>query len=70
LTKKRNALKIEFADNHLRRPFHGSISITELLTTIFVLVDDWYQAYGCKLLNGKVGKKPVFKKVGICRAVT
>ena len=38
-----------------------SISITELLTTIFVLVDDWYQVHGYKLLNGKVGKKPVFK---------
>ena len=38
-----------------------SISITELLTIIFVLVDDWYQIYGSKLLNGKVGKKPVFK---------
>jgi len=38
-----------------------SISITELLTIIFVLVDDWYQVHGCKLLNGKVGKKPVFK---------
>ncbi len=24
-------------------------------------MDDWYQACGCKLLNGKVGKKPVFK---------
>jgi hypothetical protein len=38
-----------------------SISITELLTIIFVLVDDWYQVHGRKLLNGKVGKKPVFK---------
>ena len=38
-----------------------SISITELLTIIFVLVDDWYQVHGSKLLNGKVGKKPVFK---------
>jgi hypothetical protein len=38
-----------------------SITITDLLTIIFVLVDDWYQAHGCKLLNGKVGKKPVFK---------
>jgi hypothetical protein len=38
-----------------------SISITELLTIIFVLVDDWYQVQGYKLLNGKVGKKPVFK---------
>jgi hypothetical protein len=39
----------------------ASISITELLTIIFVMVDDWYQIYGSKLLNGKVGKKPVFK---------
>lgn len=38
-----------------------SISITDLLTIIFVLVDDWYQGYGNKFLNGKVGKKPVFK---------
>jgi len=38
-----------------------SISITELLTIIFVLVDDWYQVHGYKLLNGKVGRKPVFK---------
>ena len=39
----------------------ASISITELLTIIFVLVDDWYQIYGCKLLAGKVGRKPIFK---------
>ena len=38
-----------------------SIPITDLLTIIFVLVDDWYQAYGYRLLNGKVGKKPIFK---------
>lgn len=38
-----------------------SISITELLTIIFVVVDDWYQVHGYKLLNGKVGRKPVFK---------
>jgi len=38
-----------------------SISITDLLTIIFVLVDDWYQGYGHKVLSGKVGKKPVFK---------
>ena len=31
------------------------------MTIIFVLVDDWYQVHGYKLLNGKVGKKPVFK---------
>jgi hypothetical protein len=38
-----------------------SIPITDLLTIVFVLVDDWYQACGRRLLNGKVGKKPVFK---------
>jgi Transposase DDE domain len=38
-----------------------SISITDLLTIIYVLVDDWYQDHGRKLLNGKVGKKPIFK---------
>jgi hypothetical protein len=38
-----------------------SITISELLTIIFVLVDDWYQFEGVKLLTGKVGKKPVFR---------
>ena len=38
-----------------------SIPITDLLTTIFVLVDDWYQDFGYRLLAGKVGKKPIFK---------
>jgi len=37
-----------------------SISITDLLTIIYVLVDDWYQEHGRKLLNGKAGRKPVF----------
>jgi transposase len=37
-----------------------SIPFPDLLTIIFVLVDDWYQAYGYRLLIGKVGKKPVF----------
>ena len=39
----------------------SSITISDLLTIIFVLVDDWYQTYGSKLLAGKVGKKPVFR---------
>jgi hypothetical protein len=39
----------------------SSITISDLLTIIFVMVDDWYQAYGNKLLAGKVGKKPVFR---------
>jgi hypothetical protein len=38
-----------------------SITISDLLTIIYVLVDDWYQAYGSKLLAGKVGRKPVFR---------
>jgi len=37
-----------------------SISIPDILTIIFVLVDDWDQAYGVKLLKGKAGKKPTF----------
>jgi len=42
-----------------------SISITDLLTIIFVMVDNWYQAYGHQFLKGKAGKKPVFKGVEI-----
>jgi len=38
-----------------------SITISDLLTIIFVVVDDWYQIEGVKLLKGKVGKKPEFK---------
>jgi hypothetical protein len=37
-----------------------SISISDILTIIFVLVDDWYQSYGNKFLTGKAGAKPVF----------
>ena len=37
-----------------------SISIIDILTIIFVLVDDWYQVEGCKLLRGKSGAKPAF----------
>ena len=36
------------------------ISISDILTIIFVLVDDWYQSYGHKFLTGKAGAKPVF----------
>lgn len=31
-----------------------------LLTIIYVLVDDWYQLEGLRLLAGKVGRKPKF----------
>ena len=37
-----------------------SITVSELLTIIFVLVDDWYQAEGIRLLKGKPGAKPEF----------
>ena len=37
-----------------------SITIVDLLTTIYVLVDDWYQAQGQYLLTGKPGAKPEF----------
>jgi hypothetical protein len=37
-----------------------SIPITDILTIIFVLVDDWYQVEGRKFLQGKPGKKPEF----------
>jgi hypothetical protein len=38
-----------------------SIPITDILTIIFVLVDDWYQSEGHKLMQGKAGRKPEFK---------
>ena len=37
-----------------------SITIVELLTTMYVLVDDWYQSEGHNYLKGKPGAKPVF----------
>ena len=37
-----------------------SITMVELLTTIYVLVDDWYKTDGVKLLKGKPGAKPDF----------
>ncbi len=37
-----------------------SITIVDLLTTIYALVDDWYQAKGKPMLKGKPGVKPVF----------
>lgn len=37
-----------------------SITVSELLTIIFVLVDDWYQAHGLQYLKGKPGAKPEF----------
>ena len=37
-----------------------SIPFDDLATVVFVLVDDWYQTDGVKLLTGKRGKKPRF----------
>jgi len=37
-----------------------SISIPDLLTYVYVLVDDWYQTQGVSYLKGKPGAKPVF----------
>ena len=36
------------------------MTLEELLTVLFVLVDEWYQAEGKALLKGKVGRKPIF----------
>ena len=37
-----------------------SITVTDLLTIIFVLVDDWHQKEGVQYLKGKPGAKPEF----------
>lgn len=37
-----------------------SINIETLLTICYVLVDDWYQTEGVRLLVGKVGRKAIF----------
>jgi hypothetical protein len=37
-----------------------SITISDIFTIIFVLVDDWYQTHGSKFLKGKPGAKPEF----------
>lgn len=37
-----------------------TVDVETLLTVIFVVVDDWYQTEGHRLLKGKRGQKPVF----------
>jgi hypothetical protein len=37
-----------------------SIDIETILTIIYVLVDDWYQSKGRDVLQGKVGRHPIF----------
>lgn len=46
-----------------------SIPISELLTIIFVMVDNWYQVEGRKVLTGKVGKKPIFRDSEVIKLV-
>ena len=38
-----------------------SIDIETILTIVYVLVDDWYEAEGKEYLKGKVGCRPTFK---------
>ena len=38
----------------------ASITFPDLLTTIYVLVDDWYRTRGVEFLKGKPGSKPTF----------
>lgn len=38
----------------------NSIPFDELATIVYVLVDDWYQAQGVGLVQGKRGQKPTF----------
>lgn len=39
----------------------SSIDIETILTIVYVVVDDWYEAEGKDLLKGKVGSRPKFK---------
>jgi len=38
----------------------NSIPFDDLLTIMYVLIDDWYQQHGQRLLQGKPGVKPTF----------
>jgi hypothetical protein len=59
--KKREYSQDKGADQFLEENIPmTSISIPELLTIILVLVDDWYQRHGIRLLKGKAGQKPTF----------
>jgi len=37
-----------------------NMPIDAFLTALYVIVDDWYQLHGCRLLAGKAGSKPTF----------
>jgi len=47
-----------------------SITIPDLLTILYVLVDDWYQQHGVKFLAGKAGQKPTFTDSEVITVVT
>lgn len=47
-----------------------SITFPDLLTIIYVLVDDWYQAQGQKMLIGKPGAKPEFSDSEVITLMT
>jgi hypothetical protein len=54
--------KIRVLTSTLERTFPmTSIPLEELLTILYVLVDDWYQAEGWHYLKGKTGAKPEFR---------
>jgi hypothetical protein len=42
-----------------------SITLSDLFTIIFVIVDDRYKQYGIKLLKGKPGAKPIFTDIEV-----
>ena len=54
LRQKESAMTIQTKTNDT------TISIESLMTVIFVIVDDWYQQQGIKILKGKRGNKAVF----------
>ncbi len=37
-----------------------TVDIETIFFLVFILVDNWYKKYGCRLLEGKSGAKPVF----------
>ena len=50
----------EFAMTVQTKPNDTTINMESLMTVIFVIVDDWYQQQGLKLLKGKPGSKAEF----------
>ena len=50
----------ESAMTNYTKTDNTTIDMETLMTVIFVIVDNWYQQHGVKLLKGKRGCKPVF----------